>query len=327
MIHVERAAAAPPAVLQALTRPLRGTTRTELDAARNYYAQAPKPSKAYHFTRYKDPAVCAALDDLYHEKCAYCESIYRAVDVRDVEHFRPKGGVKESPTHPGYWWLASEWSNLLPSCPPCNQWRKQYIAAAGAAASTATAAANVGRPAPSSRAGKANAFPMRPPTSWAISDTDDLGLEDPLLINPSVRDPALHLDWVFELTPGAQLWEAEWISPILVPRRHAAAEDPYGRRSIDVYGLNREGLWRERMARVKLIQASSRAVLDALLDLGSANVADRPLRLSRLRDRRRELEAHLQVEQPYTSMARAYVERYDAAVAIWTGAPATSPVA
>ena len=30
----------------------------------------------------------------------------------------------------GYWWLAAAWKNLLPSCPPCNQRRRQVEFAA-----------------------------------------------------------------------------------------------------------------------------------------------------------------------------------------------------
>ena len=46
------------------------------------------------------------LQDLYHDKCAYCDGSYQAFGYGDVEHFRPKGAVTEDPTHSGYWWLA-----------------------------------------------------------------------------------------------------------------------------------------------------------------------------------------------------------------------------
>jgi hypothetical protein len=57
---------------------------------------------------------------------------------RDTEHFRPKSRVRivlddesseiikvvdeegEAITHPGYFWLAYHWQNLLPSCQFCN---------------------------------------------------------------------------------------------------------------------------------------------------------------------------------------------------------------
>jgi uncharacterized protein (TIGR02646 family) len=53
----------------------------------------------------------------YKNKCAYCERICKA----DIEHYRPKKGVLDDPTHPGYYWLCYEWSNLVPSCITCNR--------------------------------------------------------------------------------------------------------------------------------------------------------------------------------------------------------------
>ncbi|CAA6812677.1 MAG: TIGR02646 family protein [uncultured Aureispira sp.] len=65
-----------------------------------------------------------ALADLYHNKCAYCESYD---DEFEVEHYRPKKGVTGIPRvkHPGYYWLAYEWTNLLPACHDCNKQRNK----------------------------------------------------------------------------------------------------------------------------------------------------------------------------------------------------------
>lgn len=52
----------------------------------------------------------------YLGKCAYCERHCKA----EIEHYRPKAKVTEDGTHPGYYWLCYEWSNLLPSCHECN---------------------------------------------------------------------------------------------------------------------------------------------------------------------------------------------------------------
>lgn len=61
------------------------------------------------------------LFELFHGKCAYCESKPRRVAPGDVEHFRPKSKVHEDRDHPGYYWLAYDETNLLPSCAECNQ--------------------------------------------------------------------------------------------------------------------------------------------------------------------------------------------------------------
>ncbi|WP_426609875.1 hypothetical protein [Bradyrhizobium sp. McL0616] len=64
------------------------------------------------------------LFELFHEKCAYCENKPRAGYAGDVEHYRPKGKVDEDENHPGYFWLAYDETNLLPSCSLCNQPRR-----------------------------------------------------------------------------------------------------------------------------------------------------------------------------------------------------------
>ena len=65
----------------------------------------------------KSHTVRAILRSIFHNKCAYCEdTTYKP----EVEHYRPKGSVKEDSTHPGYYWLCYEWTNLLPACHSCN---------------------------------------------------------------------------------------------------------------------------------------------------------------------------------------------------------------
>ena len=56
------------------------------------------------------------LNKYYHGKCAYCEEHCKA----EIEHYRPKKGVQEDPSHNGYYWLCYSWSNLVPSCRYCN---------------------------------------------------------------------------------------------------------------------------------------------------------------------------------------------------------------
>lgn len=61
------------------------------------------------------------LFDLFQGKCAYCEHKPLAGASGDVEHYRPKGKVDEDENHPGYYWLAYDEHNLLPSCELCNR--------------------------------------------------------------------------------------------------------------------------------------------------------------------------------------------------------------
>ena len=71
---------------------------------------------------YSDDSVRKVLLNMFNGKCAYCESKITSIYNGDIEHFRPKGEIKEAtPTKPGYYWLAAEWENLLFACPFCNQ--------------------------------------------------------------------------------------------------------------------------------------------------------------------------------------------------------------
>lgn len=109
------------------------------------------------------------LEDLFNKKCAYCEGIYEAGTWMDVEHYRPKAKVTldgnpqnilkitdakgEEIEHPGYYWLAYDWRNLLLSCKKCNSGK-----------------------------GKMNQFPIK--GRRAASPEDLLQEEDPLILNP-----------------------------------------------------------------------------------------------------------------------------------------------
>jgi hypothetical protein len=78
-------------------------------------------------------------EHVFHNRCAYCEGPLRYDRYRgDAEHYRPKGSViwrdqkgeevrarcklpgGEEIDHPGYFWLAYDWRNLVPACADCN---------------------------------------------------------------------------------------------------------------------------------------------------------------------------------------------------------------
>ena len=127
---------------------------------------------------YGADSVRGALSKLFFDKCAYCEYPLTRTDT-NIEHYRPKSRVAEAPTHPGYYWLAYDWSNLLPACTSCNQRRKEL------SAWPATTRA------PS--AGKADSFPLEDETRRAYSPSAELSDEEPVLVNPTVDEPTLHI--------------------------------------------------------------------------------------------------------------------------------------
>lgn len=61
--------------------------------------------------RYGHPQIKSALIEMFHGKCAYCESKILHVDYGDIEHFRPKSKFPDK---------AIDWDNLYLSCKRCN---------------------------------------------------------------------------------------------------------------------------------------------------------------------------------------------------------------
>ncbi|HEX8327271.1 MAG TPA: hypothetical protein VF629_07005 [Hymenobacter sp.] len=116
---------------------------------------------------YGDTLVKQALIDDQHEKCCYCESKFAATGYGDVEHFRPKGGVRQDRRgpleKPGYYWLAYDWNNLFFSCEICN---RRY---------------------------KRNWFPLLNPTLRAKHHGQSLSRERPLLSDPGHTNPSRYL--------------------------------------------------------------------------------------------------------------------------------------
>ena len=108
---------------------------------------------------YAHKTVKAALRKIQHDKCCFCESKVTHISYGDVEHFRPKAGVRQRSgaplERPGYYWLAYEWSNLFFSCQLCNQRYKE------------------------------NLFPLKKPLDRAKSHNDNIDIEKPIFINPN----------------------------------------------------------------------------------------------------------------------------------------------
>lgn len=136
--------------------------KTERDALCAAYEQG---ERKFDFKSgvYGHETVKAALINMQHDKCCFCESKLTHISYGDVEHYRPKGGYKQNDSEPlqalGYYWLAYDWNNLLLSCTLCNQ---QY---------------------------KKNLFPLLDKDKRARNHHDDISEEHPLLINPSIVNP------------------------------------------------------------------------------------------------------------------------------------------
>jgi uncharacterized protein (TIGR02646 family) len=63
--------------------------------------------------KYKHPSIKEALVQMFHGKCAYCESAITHIEYGHIEHFKPKSLAV-------YYELAVDWTNLLLACGRCN---------------------------------------------------------------------------------------------------------------------------------------------------------------------------------------------------------------
>lgn len=85
-----------------------------------------------------DPVILTALRDIVGNKCWYCETHLEGADP-NVDHFRPKGRVREvdgelnntAATSHGYWWLAFEHLNYRLAAMHANQRRVDTETAGG----------------------------------------------------------------------------------------------------------------------------------------------------------------------------------------------------
>lgn len=113
---------------------------------------------------------------------SYCESAVTN-QPGDIEHYRPKAGLYdennkpvmmivegEEIEHPGYYWLAYKWKNLLPSCRDCNSPTKEKTGGV--------------------LIGKGNQFPVK---SHRAIIPDDHVNEKALILNPMFDDPSMHI--------------------------------------------------------------------------------------------------------------------------------------
>jgi len=286
--------------------------RTEYQRAKDHQAERTPGSKAFDYAVYRNDEVKRALAALFHGKCAYCETFYAASSPVDVEHYRPKGAVKEAPDHPGYWWLAMRWENLLPSCIDCNRRRGQQTITAGMTVDELLQLHSA--PAMLDPSGKQDRFPVRTGSSHVTSELEPMSGEQPLLLDPSVDDPRAHLQ--FHVGQGMPLGLVSAVST-------DGARSERGQASIDIYGLNRLGLVQERTRVLRQLEFMGALVLELgciIEDLqqdavaaalhGSA-VVEVPRRLKLVQDtlfgRMREM---VEPTAPYSEMAKAWMDDF-----------------
>ncbi|WP_433765309.1 endonuclease [Pseudomonas putida] len=305
MRKVDRSTVIPPDILESLTG-----GKKELDEVRAHWTQQ-KPG-SFEFKLYKHDEVKQRLHQLFHGKCAYCETFYSASGPVDVEHFRPKGAIAEAPDHPGYWWLAMKWENLLPSCIDCNRKRRQKLVGGQTTleqlwdTSFSEALHGVG-------AGKKDSFPVS--GTYVVSENGDYTAEQPLLLNPCNDEPSQFLKFNVEY-PSL---------PALVVPNDLPGEPARGAHSIKIYGLNRLGLVQDRTRVLRQLEFMAATIieltvmaddLDDLLNSADSNWPDRlkvlPSRLCDLRNRTvDEIAVMAEPSAPYSAMVGEWLRAFE----------------
>lgn len=306
MRRVARGAGPPPKSLGARGRD--GTC--ELDRAREHYrAPYDRATGSYAFAAYKAAEVKTRLEDLFHGKCAYCETPYASTAPVDVEHYRPKGAVEGDDSHLGYWWLAMAWDNLLPSCIDCNRRRKQVTPIGNPSLVVLNEQARSVSGSRVVQSGKKDAFPIA--GARAMTEGADLTAELPLLLNPAEDDPDEHLAYHLGIANPIAL-----VLPSNDPETGTASVR--GSTSIQVYGLNRLGLVQERTRILRhlqflemLVVELSKVADDLEADGASPAVEQAVLRLRFLQQQLlAEIRKLAAPNAPYSSMVRAWIAEF-----------------
>lgn len=209
-----------------------------------------------------------------HGKCAYCDAPAASVAHCDVEHYRPKSV---------YWWLTLCYDNYLYACEICNQvYKGDRFPIAGpplpgpvvAGASDAALQALVGTFAPDPLGHAALPGHL---ARWAA--------ELPQAVNPYLADP----EPLFAYVSDDALQEVT-ILPALAA---SAAEQQIARESIDLYGLNREELRRQRYVTYEVLFFTHLGLLDY-----PANARMQTI-----------LQRHVAPHFPFSGMCRYFVRR------------------
>jgi len=210
------------------------------------------------YSVYSEKIIRTSLRQFHFGKCAYCESKIDAIYGGDVEHFRPKAGYGSS-NHlikPGYFWLASDWNNLLFACPFCNQTNTHEIKENGVIEEVVL--------------GKLNQFPLKTET-YRLNYTHGLMfLADPLNYEIAyeleeterlVLKPCTdNVEKYFKYEEDGRILPADGLDPLDTERANT---------SIHVYALKRISLIQSREERVIQIKAQIRRVEEAMINLNN----------------------------------------------------------
>lgn len=227
MIFVNRKSVAIPKAL------LPANIAVEQKKAQAYFALENKTNRLQQRFKFAARVWLAArkpLAELFHGKCAYCESKTEPVSSGEIEHFRPKietldmvsrrtaSASKTGRTQAeidGYWWLVYDWENLYYVCPICNR-------------------------------NKGNQFPVAGKRANPGEHGDKLQAECALLLDPCHDNPARYLNFNEEGLVSAR--------PSLIQDQLRFKNFNRAAVTIEILGLNRSELVEARKQELSLFR-------------------------------------------------------------------------
>jgi uncharacterized protein (TIGR02646 family) len=283
MIKVDRDIVQVPDIL---TNP-NGRGARETKKAIEYYSKS-NVTKPLKFSVYSDSKVKDILIELFKEKCAYCESKFLHVYSGDVEHFRPKGRIADAPNpKPGYYWLASNWDNLLLSCRNCNQKLKHLT---------------VGKTNKETM-GKMDQFPLDEGGIHIQTHQNDISAEEPfrLLINPCIENPEDFFKYDIE-------------SGVIIPKSTNRKDKKMAEESIRVYVLQRVPLVQARERKAIQILAQIQRVKEAIKNV--SDFADDNSNIKKiyfdkiLKKELKKLKQFLSPNEEYLGLAKQIINQF-----------------
>jgi len=243
------------------------------------------PGAAFTYSAYTDNTVRDALTVLFKKKCAYCESNFVHTSFRNIEHFRPKGEITGAvPLSPGYYWLASDWDNLLLSCTLCNS-QQRHTTHGSTVVETL---------------GKMNQFPLH---NFAHIRDHNIGIaaEEPrrLLIDPCKDKPEYFLSYGQEGN--------------ILPKGQRGLRRLKGEKSIQVYALQRIDLVQERKKLRIAIELQEHRVIEntnLFLDfLGIDQLRAAQFEATMAREMK-VLKSYMKPSSPYSAMAKEMIKKF-----------------
>jgi uncharacterized protein (TIGR02646 family) len=248
----------------------------ERDKAVAFFSDPANYDRKFTFTAYKSEDVFDALTAMFGPKCAYCEAYCAGTMKAAVDHYRPKGGVEEANgtvRKPGYYWLAADWENLLPSCTDCNSARYHRF------------------PEGRRKTGKAAKFPLLDEASRARGPGEEVR-EEPYLLDPCRDEPHEHLEFLADGTVRAG--------------KAADAISTRGEKTVEILGLGRPGLSLLRSGHFRRVETALTHFREAVEALDRD--PDNEKAQARLSREIRDLRRLMSNEACFCAMARQLIE-------------------